>query len=131
MMQIWFITIIYLVYTGLVLITQEFGVKVPILLNMREYLFTHRKIFIFVMFLGYLLTILNCFIPTIPGPMVFGDLFVTIALLYSSIWYNINLFKSKGDIIIEQTRRKFNLRMAIIIFNIALLHFLLPHWVLL
>ncbi|MDC7238063.1 MAG: hypothetical protein PQJ49_13170 [Sphaerochaetaceae bacterium] len=131
MMQIWFITIIYLVYTGLVLITQEFGVKVPILLNMREYLFTHRKIFIFVMFLGYLLTILNCFIPTIPGPMVLGDLFVTIALLYSSIWYNINLFKSKGDIIIEQTRRKFNLRMAIIIFNIALLHFLLPHWVLL
>ncbi|MGD6731165.1 MAG: hypothetical protein ACPKMZ_08835 [Pleomorphochaeta sp.] len=131
MMQIWFITIIYLVYTGLVLITQEFGVKVPILLNMREYLFTHRKIFIFVMFLGYLLTILNCFIPTIPGPMVLGDLFVTIALLYSSIWYNINLFRSKGDIIIEQTRRKFNLRMAIIIINIALLHFLLPHWVLL
>jgi hypothetical protein len=131
MMQIWFITIIYLVYTGLVLITQEFGVKVPILLNMREYLFTHRKIFIFVMFLGYLLTILNCFIPTIPGPMVLGDLFVTIALLYSSVWYNINLFKSKGTIIIEQTKRKFNLRMAIIIFNIAILHFLLPHWVLL
>ncbi len=131
MMQIWFITIIYLVYTGLVLITQEFGIKVPILLNMREYLFTHRKIFIFVMFLGYLLTILNCFIPTIPGPMILGDLFVTIALLYSSVWYNVNLFKSKGEIIIEQTKRKFNLRMAIIIFNIALLHFLLPHWVLL
>jgi len=131
MMQVWFITILYLVYTGLIFITQEFGVKIPILLNMREYLFNNRRIFILVMFLGYILTFLNCFVPTIPGPIVLGDLFPTIALLYSSVWYNVYLFKNKGPIIIEQTKRKYYLRIAIIIFNIAILHFLFPSWVLL
>lgn len=131
MMQIWFITILYLVYTGLIFITQELGIKAPILLNMREYLFKTRKLFIAVMFLGYTLTILNCFIPTIPGPIVLGDLFVTLALLYSSLWYNINLFKNKGIIVIDQRKRKSYFRSGIIIFTIAFLHFLFPHWVLL
>lgn len=131
MMQIWFLTIIYLLYTGLILITAEFGITIPILLNMREYLFSHRKTFILVMFLGYILTILNCLLPTIPGPIILGDLLPTLALLYSSLWYNVTLFKNKETIIIEQNKKKFYLRMAIIIFNISLLHFLLPNWVLL
>lgn len=131
MMQIWFLTIVYLLYTGLILITPEFGITIPILLNMRDYIFSHRKIFTLVMFLGYILTFLNCFLPTIPGPIILGDLLPTIALLYSSLWYNVTLFKNKETIIIEQNKRKFYLRMAIIIFNISLLHFLLPNWVLL
>lgn len=131
MMQIWFFTIIYLVYTSLILLTQEFGVKFPILLNMREFLFNNRSVLICVMFLGYILAIINCFLPTIPGPIILGDLFPTIALLYSALWYNINLFKINELSIVEPTKRKAKFRMAIIIFNIALLHLILPNWVLL
>lgn len=131
MMQLWFITIIYLVYTALILITQEMGVKAPILLNMREYLFDNKLLFTLLMFLGYVLTILNAFIPSIPGPIILGDLFVTLALLCSSIWYNAILFKSKETITIEHNKRTLHFRMSILIFTIALLHFLLPHWVLL
>ncbi|MGD1821584.1 MAG: hypothetical protein ACPKM0_02340 [Pleomorphochaeta sp.] len=131
MMQIWFVTNIYLIYTGLLLITQEYGIRIPILLNMREYLLNNKGIFIFVMFLGYFLTILNCFFPTVPGPIILGDLIVTIALLISSIWYNIILFTSKEKLIINQEKKKLYVRMAIFNFTVALLHFLLPSWVLL
>ena len=131
MMQIWFFTIIYLTYTGLILLTQEFGVKFPILLNMREFLFNHKSALIFVMFLGYILTILNCILPTIQGPILLGDLFPTIALLYSSLWSNVNLFKNNDSIVLERKKQKMNFRMAIIIFNIAIFHLLLPNWVLL
>ncbi|MGD1817238.1 MAG: hypothetical protein ACPKNR_09415 [Pleomorphochaeta sp.] len=131
MMQVWFLTIIYLIYTGLLLITGEYGVKLPILLNMREYLLSKRYLFIIIMFVGYILTIFNCFIPNIPGPIFLGDLFPTIALFVSSLWYNIILFKSKKTLNINQEKRKLYKKMAIFIFSVAVLHLFFPTWVLL
>lgn len=129
MMQIWFISIIYLVYTGFLLMTQEYGIRIPILLNMREYLLSNKKIFIFIMFLGYVLTVFNCFFPNIPGPIILGDLFVTIALLMSSFWYNHILFTSNEKLIINQSNKKLYVKMAIFNFIVAFLHLIFPNWV--
>lgn len=131
MMQIWFISIIYLIYTGFLLMTQEYGIRIPILLNMREYVLNKKGLFIFIMFLGYILTLINCFYPNPPGPIILGDLFVTIALIMSSLWYNIILFRSKDKLIINQSNRKLYVKMAILNFIVAFLHLILPNWVLL
>jgi len=130
MMQIWLITIIFLIYTSLLLLTPQYGVLFPILLNMREFLL-HKKVWLIIITItGYFLTIIKCFFPNIPGPFLLGDLFVTISLLFSSIWYTMLLLDKNKNNILTQERKRLYVRFALINLIIALLHFVLPNWVL-
>ena len=130
MMQIWLITNLYLIYTSLLLLTPQYGVLFPILLNMREYLLNKTIWLKLIIITGYILTIVNCFFPNIPGPLILGDLFVTIALLISSIWYTMLLLgKNKGNIL-SQNRKRLYVKFSIINLIVVFLHFILPNWVL-
>ncbi len=130
MMQFWFITIIFLIYTSLLLLTPQYGVLFPILLNMREFLLNKKIWLIIVTISAYFLTFVNCFFPNIPGPFLLGDLFVTISLLISSIWYTMLLIDKDKNNILTQERKRLYVKFALLNLVIALLHFILPNWVL-
>lgn len=131
MMQLWFITLFYLTYTGLIYIAPSIGIYNPTLLRIRDYLFNHEKYIILVMIIGYVLTILTLFFPISPGPIFLGDLLVSIFLFISSINYTFILIKKELSIVIDEKIITRHRNYAIIIFVVSVLHFTLPSWVIL
>lgn len=131
MMQLWFITLFYLTYTGLIYIAPSIGIYNPTLLRIRDYLFNHEKYIILLMIIGYVLTILTLFFPISPGPIFLGDLLVSIFLFISSINYTFILIKKELSIVIDEKIITRHRNYAIIIFIVSVLHFILPSWVIL
>lgn len=131
MMQLWLISLSYLLYTGLVYITPSIGIYNPILLRIRDYLFAHEKYIIFLMISGYILTILTLFFPIKPGPMILGDLMVSVSIFISAINFTIIYVKKEQSIVIDDKIIIRHKKYAIIIFIVTFLHFLLPNWVIL
>jgi hypothetical protein len=131
MMQLWVISLVYLTYTGLIFITPAIGINNPTLLRIRDYLFNHDRYIIFLMICGYILTLLTLFFPIKPGPIILGDLLVSIFIFLSAINFTIIFANKEQAIVIDEkiiTRHRI---YAIIIFIVTFLHFLLPFWVIL
>lgn len=131
MMQLWLITLLYLTYTGLIFLTPSIGIYNPTLLRIRDYLFNHEKYIILIMVMGYALTILTLFFPISPGPIFLGDLLVSVSLLISAINFTFILVKKELAIVIDENIITRHRNYAIIIFIVALLHFIFPSWVIL
>ena len=131
MMQLWLLSLAYLIYTGIIFITPSIGIYNPTLLRIRDYLFNHDRYIIFVMFCGYALALLTLFFPIKPGPIILGDLLVSTFLFLSALNFTIMFVNKEQSIVIDEkiiTRHKI---YAIIIFIVTFLHFLLPNWVIL
>ncbi|MBK5200505.1 MAG: hypothetical protein JJE21_03120 [Spirochaetaceae bacterium] len=131
MMQLWLITLLYLTYTGLIFISPSLGIYNPTLLRIRDYLFNHEKYIILIMIIGYALTILTLFFPISPGPTFLGDLLVSAFLFFSAINFTFILVKKELSIVIDENIITRHRNYAIIIFIVALLHFVFPAWVIL
>lgn len=131
MMQLWMISLAYLTYTGLIFITPSFGIDNPTLLRIRDYLFIHDGYIIFLMICGYVLTLLTLFFPIIPGPIILGDLLVSIFVFLSALKFTIIFANKEQAILIDEKIIKRHRNYAIIIFIVTFLHFLLPNWVIL
>lgn len=129
MMQIWLITLGYLVYTGFIYITPEIGIGIPTLLGIREYLFNNKIYIKILMILGYLLSIMNFINPITPGPKFLGDLLPSLFLFLSAFNYMLILIKEEQSVIVEEKLSKRHFNFGIILFAVAFLHFLLPKWV--
>jgi hypothetical protein len=131
MMQLWLITLLYLTYTGLIFLAPSLGIYNPTLLRIRDYLFNHEKYIILIMIIGYALTILTLFFPISPGPIFLGDLLVSTFLFFSAINFTFILVKKELSIVIDENIITRHRNYAIIIFIVALLHFVFPAWVIL
>jgi hypothetical protein len=133
MMQLWLLTIFYLVYTGLLLSTPYLGVRIPSLLNLRDFLFSHGKLIKVVAITGYIIGTCNLVFPLEPGPIVLGDLFPALFTFWSAIWYTFRIHKGEegGQFGMDGEECKKYWRRAITLLSVAFLHFLLPFWVLL
>jgi hypothetical protein len=131
MMQLWVISLAYLTYTGLIFITPAIGINNPTLLRIRDYLFVHDRYIIFLMICGYILTLLTLFFPIKPGPIILGDLLVSIFIFLSALNFTIIFANKEQAILIDEKIIKRHRNYAIIIFIVTFLHFLLPNWVIL
>lgn len=131
MMQLWVISLAYLTYTGLIFITPSIGIANPTLLRIRDYLFNNNKHIIFLMICGYLLTLLTLFLPIKPGPIIVGDLLVSVFLFLSALNFTVIFVNKEQALIIDEKIIARHRVYAIIIFIVTFLHFLLPNWVIL
>ncbi|MFA5698904.1 MAG: hypothetical protein WC954_04115 [Sphaerochaeta sp.] len=136
MMQLYFLSVAYLIIGGAFLLADSHGLKLNILYSLR-FLFRNNTAFRLTLIIsGFGLTIGLALFPSDPGPRIIGDLvpMITIALL--TLFYLFEHFKKPlgegglSDRIahsVERTQERLGFATLII----ALIHFLLPHFVLL
>lgn len=136
MMQLYFLSVAYLIIGGAFLLSDTHGLKLNILYSLR-FLFRNNNTFrLGLIISGVGLTIGLALFPLDPGPRIIGDLvpMITIALL--TFFYLFEHFKKPlgedglSDRIAHSLERVQE-HLGFVTLIVALIHFLLPHFVLL
>ena len=140
-MQIYFLSIVYLLVGAAFLLSDMYGGRFSLLLSLR-YVFRTKKGFQKVMIiLGFALSLALGFFPMAPGPRLLGDLIPMANTILLTLWYLFHalrytdedepleeksVLESTGQYF-EKNKRNFGLITGLV----ALLHFLVPMSVLL
>lgn len=141
MMQIYLLSVAYLLLGAGILLSDAYGGRYALLLSLR-YLFRTNRFFLKVLIIiGFALSLALGFFPMAPGPRLLGDLIPMANTLLLTIWYAFHALRHSDEddqvqekSVLEATGQYFekNKRnLGIITSIVALLHFLVPMSVLL
>lgn len=136
MIQLYLLSVAYLVIGSGFLLSDTHGIKMSILFSLRFTFRNNRAVRLSLIIGGFLLTIGLALFPIDPGPRIIGDLLPLINIFILSIWYlTESLQKSEADelftSVVGRYRERSRERMGYVTLVVALIHFLLPHFVLL
>jgi hypothetical protein len=137
-MQTYLLSILYLLLGSSYLLADSYGVRFPFLLSIRHAIRTKRSFALALVIAGAALTAALIFVPMDPGPWLLGDLLPLSNTASLTIYYLYHLIKGGGDETretvvratgqyVEQNKR----HVGYLTLGVALLHFLLPHLVIL
>ena len=126
-MQIYLLTVLYLLFTGLFLLIDNYREYLAFLIRYRHLLLASVRARAVSGALGMILSVLNLFFPSYPGPMYIGDLLPAIALFLSAFYY----FTLKEERISNATLYARGKTRGILLILAALFHFLIPSCVIL
>lgn len=141
MIQIYILSITYLLIGAMILLSDTYGGRFSLLLSVR-YLFRTKRSFQTAMILaGFFLAILLGMFPVPPGPRLLGDLFPLVNTLLLMFWY---LFQTVRSSPLEQDKQEKSVlgatgryveknkrNFGFLTLAVAVLHFLFPVSVLL
>ncbi len=96
MMQLYFITMLMLIISAFVFLSDYYGWKYILLLKVRNYIESKSIVTGVFILIVTLLIILNCFFPIPPGPVLLGEFLVLIALFIFLI-YLIIIFQNQKN----------------------------------
>ncbi len=133
MLQIYFLSIIYLIFSSLLLLLDYHREQLAFLLRLRSMLRDNRKAQQIHFISGLAISILLLFFPISPGPMILGDFIPSIVIAFESFYFLISYSDKNKDrgLSFNGTKlevKKRNAGYASLI--VALLHFLFPSFVL-
>ena len=126
-MQIYLLTVLYLLFTGLFLLIDNYREYLAFLIRYRHLLLASVRARAVSGALGLILSVLNLFFPSSPGPMYLGDLLPAIALFLSAFYY----FTLKEERISNATLYARGKTRGTLLILAALFHFLIPSCVIL
>lgn len=148
MMQIYLLSILYLLFGSGLLLVDYYGGRLLVLIRVRNATRTSLKTQILLIVSGLALVSVKIFWPVPPGPVLLGDLFPLLSMLVLIVYYLSQMvtYRRKGrDAVVEETLRfeqemlsrtgsliethKRNLGFVVV--SSAILHFLFPQAVLL
>lgn len=133
MLQIYFLSIVYLVFSSLLLLIDYYREKLAFLLRLRAALRDNRKAQHIHFISGLAISILLLFFPISPGPMFLGDLVPSIAIAFESFYFLVSYSEKNRDrgLSFNGTKLEVKRRNAgYASLLVALLHFLFPSFVL-
>lgn len=141
MMQIYLLSIAYLLLGAGILLSDAYGGRYALLLSLR-YLFRTNRFFLKVLIIiGFALSLALGFFPMAPGPRLLGDLIPMANTLLLTFWYVFHALRHTDEdeppeekSVLKATGQYFekNKRnLGFITSLVALLHFLVPMSVLL
>ena len=141
MIQVYSLSVIYLLLGSGLLLSDSYGVQFPLLLSLRFYFRNAKGFRRFLVFSGILLAIALCIFPVAPGPVFLGDLIPMVNVLGLTFWYLFQAFKAMNttsgeeeNSVLEATGQYFEKNKRVfgyLTICIACLHFLVPVSVLL
>ena len=126
-MQIYLLTVLYLLFTGLFLLIDNYREYLAFLIRYRHLLLASVRARAVSGALGLILSVLNLFFPSYPGHMYLGDLLPAIALFLSAFYY----FTLKEERISNATLYARGKTRGTLLILAALFHFLIPSCVIL
>ena len=140
-MQIYFLSIAYLLLGAGFLLSDMYGGRVALLLSLRYVFRTKKRFQKTMIYLGFALSFALGFFPMAPGPRLLGDLIPMANTILLTFWYVFHALRStdedeslEGKSVLETTGQYFekNKRnFGFLTCLVALLHFLVPMSVLL
>ena len=136
MIQLYLLSVAYLVIGSGFLLSDTHGIKMNFLFSLRFAFRNNRAVRLSLVIGGFLLTIGLALFPIDPGPRIIGDLLPMLNIFLLSVWYLVEaLHKAEAEELITSVvgryRERTRERMGYATLVIALIHFLLPHFVLL
>lgn len=137
MSQLFFLEIVYMVLGALLLLSDSHGVKYPLLLSLRHLFRISGKFRLLLIVGGIALMFLSVFLPYEPGPMVLGDLLVSLAILFLVIWYgasSLGMKEGNSHTMLDNAStyvEKNKMVLGYVTIAVAVVHFIVPMCVLL
>lgn len=133
MLQIYFLSLAYIVLSSLLLLLDYYREPLAFLLKFRAMLRDSKRAQYFYFISGIAISVLALFFPIAPGPMILGDLLPAITVLLQAFYFLIAYSEKNRDrgLVFNGAsleERKRNAGYASLV--IALLHFIFPSFVL-
>ncbi|HPE92457.1 MULTISPECIES: hypothetical protein [unclassified Sphaerochaeta] len=140
MIQLYLLSIAYLLLGSAFLLSDSYGLSFPLLLSLRYAFRTHRVVRRILVLSGLLLTIALALFPMDPGPMLLGDLVPMLNVFSLTLWYlyqalrGIGVKQEEQQTVLDATglymeRNKRN--VGFLTMAVAIIHFIAPQLVLL
>ena len=128
MVQFFFLAEIYLFAGSAVMLADTYGASVLFLINVREFVLGRKKTLIGFIAAGLGIVIGLLLVPMAPGPMILGDLFPSLTIILIVLFYLKKYGEPAGKI--KASYKKHDAQ-GFFTLCIAVLHFILPSFVLL
>jgi small-conductance mechanosensitive channel len=140
LIQLYLLSIAYLLLGSAFLLSDSYGLSFPLLLSLRYAFRTHRVVRRILVLSGLLLTIALALFPMDPGPMLLGDLVPMLNVFSLTLWYlyqalrGIGVKQEEQQTVLDATglymeRNKRN--VGFLTMAVAIIHFIAPQLVLL
>ncbi|HBO35727.1 MAG TPA: hypothetical protein DD633_04010 [Sphaerochaeta sp.] len=140
MIQLYLLSIAYLLLGSAFLLSDSYGLSFPLLLSLRYAFRTHPAVRRILVLSGLLLTIALALFPMDPGPMLLGDLVPMLNVFSLTLWYlyqalrGIGVKQEEQQTVLDATglymeRNKRN--VGFLTMAVAIIHFIAPQLVLL
>lgn len=139
MMQTYLLSLVYLLFGSAFLLADGYGVRFPMLLSLRYHFRTKKGVRLTLIILGVAITLSLALFPMEPGPVLLGDLIPMLNVSSLAVYYLYLSLKGEGEgvhddnsvlhatgLYVEHNRRG----VGYVTLAVALIHFFIPHFVL-
>lgn len=133
MLQIYFLSIAFLILSSMLLLLDYYREELSFLLRFRAFLRENKRAQYVYFISGLVVSILLLFFPIYPGPILLGDFIPAIAIALNSFYFMIAFSEKNKErgLSFNGTKLEERKKLAgIILLSIATLHFLFPSFVL-
>lgn len=133
MIQGYFLSLFYLIFSSLIYFQGKYRIELSFMLRFTDELEKDRKKLYGFSLLGLLTFLILLFFPQNPGPVILGDLIPSLVVLYNTIYFFMMIKrkeKSGRSDYLDTKRGERKIILGYISFSVAVLHFLLPSFVL-
>ena len=132
MIQLYPLTIIYLLFVSLMNLLEVYKTELSILLRFKHYLIKNarwRKAFFMT---GLVIGALKIFFPMYPGPMFLGDILPALTVMWSSLYF-MKIGRAADDHVFTGEDRKDNpwWKRGALMMAVAVIHLIFPNFILL
>lgn len=128
MPQVYFVSVIYLVFSACLLLVDRYGSNMLFLINLQSFYRSRKEYPIAFMVLGVLVAAALVLFPMDPGPVVLGDFLPAVNALVV-VFYFLRVYNSSMDDLSHFNDAKRN-ALGYVSLGVAALHFLFPSIVL-
>ncbi len=87
MIQVYFLTLIYFIFTSLMLFMDEYRLTLGFMFSLKHQIIVNKKFRLFLFFSGLALFVFNLLLPMDPGPRIIGDLFPALVCFFVSLYF--------------------------------------------
>ncbi len=133
MIQGYFLSVFYLIFSAMIYFQGKYRIELSFMLRFTDELEKDRKKLYVFSSLGLLTFLILIFFPQSPGPVILGDLIPALIVLYNTIYFFVMIKrkeKSGRGEYLDTKRGERKIILGYISLSAAVLHFLLPSFVL-
>lgn len=133
MIQGYFLSLVFLVLSSLMFYQTRYRMELSFMLRFISALENKKKLFYTFSASGLVIFLLLLFFPVSPGPMFLGDILPALVILYDTLYFFIDIKRKENNKnavdYLDKKRLETKLFLARVNITIAVLHFLLPSFV--
>ena len=129
MAQVYFLSIIYLLFSACLLLVDKYGSSFLFLINLKTFYYSKKNYPTIFMIAGLLLAVGLLLFPMDPGPVILGDFLPAINILLDVFYFYLQAHKNKTDTFTVNNSKRNALGFATL--GVSVFHFLFPFIVLL